>query len=151
MKRFETQHGRSSPTASVIKRLLKSTGGPVTKSGERVLSQSRSQDDIVQLKNEPLTNNLAAIKLQDFSKGYKAQATIERQDSFEDLNDREHFVPRRELSAARKARQMRQQQRQQDQAQQLSEEQSQQHEHLEKASAYREILQQQILEKLQKK
>ena len=78
MKRFEAQHGRSSPTEKALKRLLKSTAWPVGKSGERVLSQSRSQDDIALLKNEPLPDNLAAIKLQDFSKGYKAQAQIAR-------------------------------------------------------------------------
>ena len=108
MKRLEAEHGRSSPAASALTRLLKSTG-PVGPSGERLLSRSRSQDGPVQAKNDALPDNLAAIKLQDFSKGYKAQETIARQDSLEDLNDGEHYVPRRELSAARKARQIRQQ------------------------------------------
>lgn len=109
MKRFETEHGRSSPAASALKQLLKTATGPAKKSGERSLSHSRSQDGIVPPKNSRPLDNLATIRLEDFSKGYKAQAQIARQDSFDDLNDREHFIPRRELSAARRARQLRQQ------------------------------------------
>lgn len=151
MKRFEAARGSSSPRTTALKQLLKTASSPSKRSGERVLSHSRSQDDIPQLKADALADNLAAIKLQDFSKGYKAQEQLARQESLEDLNDREHYVPRRELSAARKARRAQERQRQQDQAQQLAEQQNQQQlEHLERASAYREILQQQIEEKRQK-
>jgi hypothetical protein len=104
MKRFETAH-EGSPSAAAPRRLLKAAPGRTKKSGARGLSQSRSQDDILPLKNEASPGNLAAIKLHDFSKGYKAPLT--RQDSFDDLNDREQYVPRRELSAARRARQLR--------------------------------------------
>lgn len=74
MKRFETEHGSSSPVTSALKQLLKSTASPAKKSGERVLSHSRSQDDIAQLRSAAMPDNLAAIKLEDFSKGYKEQA-----------------------------------------------------------------------------
>ena len=73
MKRFEAARGSSSPRTSVLQRLLKTASGPAKRSEERLLSHSSSQDDIAQLKHDALPDNLATIKLQDFSKGYKAQ------------------------------------------------------------------------------
>lgn len=111
MKRFEIQHGRSSPSSKVIQDLIKTpqTLSP-KRSQNRKLTHSHSADDIPPVTPQPQQDNLGAIKLVDYSKRYKKQVRIARADSFDDINDREVYKPRHQLEAERKARQQRQQQ-----------------------------------------